>query len=500
MKCSGAFFVVDQQELLRDQPLAYWVHKRDIDHANFHSGPYTKIVRAVIYTRVSNDKSGHSRSTADQERECRAVCEQYGWTIGPVLTDSDIGASRWSSKDRPAYRQLADTLQPGDILVTWEASRAQRDLNAYVQLRDLCSQRGVQWCYSGRLYDLTSGDDRFTTGLDALLAEKEAEQIRERILRGNRSAALAGRPGGRTPYGYRPVRDLGSGRVITLEPNPERAPIVQEAARRVLAGEALNAVARDFTERDLPPPGKAWSGNTVKSILSSSSHAGLRTHQGRIVGDANWPAILSVADHHALVALFRTPGRRHTDRTGIHHLLSGIARCGQCGGPMKHFRRQGGGSGTYKCAEKSCIARLSEYVDDLVSGFVIAELELEDPTRYEGDDPEITGALKEAADLRARLDSFADQAADGSLSPASLARIEARLLPQIQAAEQKVANRPSALPSELIGDRAEEGWGRLDLLERRRIIRSYFTVIINRSTVGTRRFNPDDIVIERRRG
>ncbi|MGW8936028.1 recombinase family protein [Gordonia terrae] len=452
-------------------------------------------MRAVIYTRVSNDKSGHSRSTADQERECRAVCEQYGWTIGPVLTDSDIGASRWSSKDRPAYRQLADTLQPGDVLVTWEASRAQRDLNAYVQLRDLCSQRGVQWCYSGRLYDLTSGDDRFTTGLDALLAEKEAEQIRERILRGNRSAALAGRPGGRTPYGYRPVRDLGSGRVITLEPDPERAPIVQEAARRVLAGEALNAVARDFTERDLPPPGKAWSGNTVKSILSSSSHAGLRTHQGRIVGDANWPAILPVADHHALVALFRTPGRRHTDRTGIHHLLSGIARCGQCGGPMKHFRRQGGGSGTYKCAEKSCIARLSEYVDDLVTETILADLETKTPGDYAGDDPEAAAALREAGELRARLDAFTDQAADGALSPAALARIEARLLPQIQAAESRAARRPSALPAELIGSDARATWGRLALADRRRIIRGLVTVTINRSTVGTRRFNPADIDI-----
>lgn len=453
-------------------------------------------MRAVIYTRVSNDKSGQSRSTDDQERECRTVCEQYGWTIGPVLTDSDIGASRWSSKDRPAYRQLADTLQQGDILVTWEASRAQRDLNAYVQLRDLCSQRGVQWCYSGRLYDLSSGDDRFTTGLDALLAEKEAEQIRERILRGNRSAALAGRPGGRTPYGYRPVRDTSSGRIITLEPDPTRAPVVQEAARRVLSGEALNAVARDFAERDVPPPGKAWTGNTVKSILSSSSHAGLRTHQGAIVGDANWPAIISVADHRALVTLFSTPGRRHTDRTGIHHLLSGIARCGVCGGPMKHFRRQRGGSGTYKCAEGSCIARLSDYVDHLVTETILATLERTSPADYAGDDPAAAAALAEAADLRARLDAFTDQAADGSLSPAALARIEARLLPQIHDAERRGTRRPSALPDDLIGSEARAVWSTLDLADQRRIIRGLVTITINRSTVGTRRFNPDDIAID----
>ena len=453
-------------------------------------------MRAVIYTRVSNDQSGRSRSTADQERECRTICEQYGWTVADVLTDSDIGASRWSSKDRPAYRQLADTLQPGDVLVTWEASRAQRDLQAYVQLRDLCAQRGVQWCYSGRLYDLTTGDDRFTTGLDALLAEKEAEQIRERILRGKRSAALAGRPAGRTPYGYRPVRDIASGKTITWEPDPERAPIVQEAVRRALEGEPLNAICRDFNLRGLPSNGKQWQRVTLTSMLASPSYAGLRTHQGRIIGEASWPALITVDDHHTLVALLGDPTRRSSDRSDIRHLLTGIARCGACGGPMKHFHRQHGGAGTYKCAERSCIARRSQYVDDLVTETILSTLERQSPADYAADDPEAAAALREAAELRTRLNAFTDQAADGSLSPAALARIEARLLPQIRAAEQRAARRPTALPDDLLGDGARTTWERLDLTERRRIIRSLVTVTINRSTVGTRRFNPADIDID----
>jgi site-specific DNA recombinase len=77
------------------------------------------------------------------------------------------------------------------------------DLAAYVELRDLCTGRGVFWSYSGKLHDLSNGDDRFSTGLDALLAEKEAEQISERVLRGKRKAAAEGRPSGRPPYGYR---------------------------------------------------------------------------------------------------------------------------------------------------------------------------------------------------------------------------------------------------------------------------------------------------------
>src|ERR1700687_5300489 len=61
--------------------------------------------------------------------------------------------SRYSTKDRPEYKKLAKILKPGDVLVTWEASRAQRDLAAYVTLRDLCAERGVLLSYSGRTYD-----------------------------------------------------------------------------------------------------------------------------------------------------------------------------------------------------------------------------------------------------------------------------------------------------------------------------------------------------------
>src|SRR6516164_1177897 len=99
-------------------------------------------MRAIIYTRVSADQTGQGRSVASQEAECRAVCERNGWEVAEVLCDNDIGASRWSGKDRPEYKKLATILRQGDVLVTWEASRAQRDLDEYVELRKLCAERG----------------------------------------------------------------------------------------------------------------------------------------------------------------------------------------------------------------------------------------------------------------------------------------------------------------------------------------------------------------------
>ncbi|MDV6309948.1 recombinase family protein [Gordonia amicalis] len=454
-------------------------------------------MRAVIYTRVSNDQSGRSTSTADQERECRTICERNGWDVAHVLTDNDIGASRWSSKDRPAYRQLADTLQPGDVLVTWEASRAQRDLNAYVQLRDLCAERSVQWCYSGRLYDLATGDDRFTTGLDALLAEKEAEQIRERVLRGKRSAAIAGRPAGNWPYGYLPVRDPLTGRTTNWAPDPDRAPVVQEAVKRILAGDTLYAICKDFDDRGIRPrSGRTWVRAHLRTMLMSPSYAGLRTHQGEVIGPASWEPLISVDDHRALLAVLADPARRSVERVVAKHLLTGIARCGVCGAPVRYFGPKSVSTPRYQCQATSCVGRRADAVDDLVTETVLSTLEQQSPADYVADDPEAAAALREASELRARLDAFTDQAADGSLSPAALARIEARLLPQIRAAEQRATRRPTALPDDLVGANARATWEQLELADRRRIIRGLVSVTINRSTAAVRQFNPADIAID----
>lgn len=138
----------------------------------------------------------------DQESECRQTCASRGWTVRKVYSDNSIGASRHSLKDRPQWKKLKAELRAGDVLVVWEASRTNRDLEEFVELRNLCAELQVPLSYAGRVLDLSLGDDRFTGGLDALIAERESEQIRTRVLRGKRRAAAEGLPFGRPPWGY----------------------------------------------------------------------------------------------------------------------------------------------------------------------------------------------------------------------------------------------------------------------------------------------------------
>lgn len=445
-------------------------------------------MRAIIYTRVSHDQAA-GRSVAEQEAECRRHCEAQGWDIGEVLCDNDIGASRHSRKRRPAYQQLLQVLQPGDILVTWEASRAQRDLAAYVQLRDLCAQRGVRWCYSGKLYDLSSGDDRFTTGLDALLAEKEAEQTRERVLRAKRAAAAAGRPAGRPPYGYRQVRDTVTGRTLTWEPDPGKAPHIVTAVRRLLAGDQPAQVARDL----------GWSTQKLRAQVVSPSYAGLRVHQGEVLGKACWPPLITEDEHRRIVGYFS--GRvlwAHRAGGGARHLLPGIAACGVCGGRMRHFNPPSNrGAARLACEARSCVVRRMDLVDLLVTETLLARLQAIDPADLAVPDPAdaASAAAAEVAQLQERLDAFIEQAADGALSAAALAKIEARLQPQIRDARRRAA--PVSAPwLSVSGPQARSLWEEADLADRRELVRQCMRVTILPSSVGTRRFSPDDVRID----
>ena len=122
-----------------------------------------------------------------------------------ALTDNDRSATRYATKERPEYARLRTVLAPGDVLVVWEPSRAGRSLDHDAGPAAASAlERGVLLSYRGRLFDLNDGDDRFsTTGIDAVVGEKQAEDTRKQILRAESANLAAGRPHGKLLYGYR---------------------------------------------------------------------------------------------------------------------------------------------------------------------------------------------------------------------------------------------------------------------------------------------------------
>lgn len=446
-------------------------------------------MEAILYARVSSDPSGHGVSVSKQDAENREVCARMGWPIVASFCDNDASASRYATKGRPEYEQMRNSLGPGRVLVARESSRFYRDLAVYVSLRDLCAERGAKWCYGGRVFDLTRGDDRFATGLDALLAEREADLIRERILKGQIANLKAGRQHGRVPYGYRLVLNNETG-LNDRELDQEQAPILQEAARRVLAGESLRSIETELIERGV------WKARgQLRKRLLNPTYAGFRTSRGEIVREGKWPPIFTPGQFQALSALLRSDQHAVSHRgTKPKHLLTGIAVCGVCG--EKVIRGKNGATASAKrrfepyeiyCCPKRHVGRLIERVDVFVEEFLIFELSQPDVLKrmsapQEPEEPE-EEVGPSAAELEKRLEGFAIEAAAGRISPEMLGRIEAQLKAQILEAETRESARKRVLPAvlrELAGPDARDKWEALEVPDKREALRNFAVVTIDR--------------------
>lgn len=454
-------------------------------------------MRAAVYTRVSSDPKALGRSVAEQEAECLAVCDREGWQVVKVFCDNDRSASRYAKKARPAYEQLREFVAAGEceVLITWECSRAQRDLEDYVRLRELCRKAGVLWSYSGRLYDLSRTDDRFTTGLDALLAERESDVTRDRILRTVRANAVKGRPHGPLPFGYVREYDPSTGALVRQVINEEQAALVRETARRVLAGEACHSIAMDYNRRGTSPPrGGEWQATQVKRLVTNPRNVALRVHQGKVVGPADWEPILDESTYRQCLTRLTDPSRKTTSEHAVKYLLSGIASCGVCGGRVK-VQPQRNFYMTYMC-KKFCVTRKMQWVDDLIVGLVIARLSQPDASvLFAAPDDDVTATLDAIGERRSRLEQFYEAAARGELSAAGLGRIEASLLTEIEVLESRIRRYdvPTVL-YELLESPAER-WATLTLEQKREVLRTLLEVRILPGHSGSKRFDPETIEV-----
>lgn len=472
------------------------------------SGVDKSPLRALIYNRVSVDRTGAGVSVASQEAENRAWCAREGWEVAGVVTDNDRSATRYARREREGYaavqRALAgETHGRIDILVCWESSRANRSLDGYTELRLLCARYDVRYAYRGRVLDLTDGDDRFTAGLDALLDEREAEKARDRTLRSHRASVAAGKPRSFAPYGYTRTYDPHSRRLAAQVPDPETAPVVQGIVARLLAGEGLYRIAADLNaagvlsprahaahRRGVPEQEARWTSSVIRNLLAKPSLMGVRTHRGQPQGDAAWEPIVSPADWRQVQQILADPSRRAVESRDPAHLLSGIATCGVCGGWMRPLTNRG--RATYVCggrlptAGKGHVARARDPLDAAVVAVVCDRLAYPDVLSLlaPGRDGDVAAAAaREVADLTARLAAFEESAIAGGISAAAFGRIEARLTAELEDARRRSVPRsvPEVL-ARVAGPDAVDRWHGLTLVEQRQIVRALLAITVHRST------------------
>ena len=173
-------------------------------------------------------------------------------------------------------------------------------------------------------------------------------------------------------------------RVILREDlHPVNAPALRDAAERVLRGETVGSVIRDWTARGIKPViAQEWSPSSLVGTLVSPRIAGLREWQGHKYPTTGWPAIIDVDTHEQLVKLFSDPARRKHVVGCKLHLLSGLAPCPKCGHGLKYRKFPGhrNRADSYACVRGPggrCggVAIKAELLEEYVTGAVLDALE-----------------------------------------------------------------------------------------------------------------------------
>jgi hypothetical protein len=210
-----------------------------------------------------------------------------------------------------------------------------------------------------------------------------------------------------------------------------------------------------------------------------------REHGGEVY-EGDWPALVDAETFFAAQRILADPARTVTRRPGRQkHLLSYLIRCDVCGEPLSAAQRHRAVP-SYFCAKGYHVSARTPFVDEIVEAFV--KVRLADPALAQrlsaGDDEAVLTARGEAAALRHRLDEFRDAAAAGELTPRSLAHVEAKLLADIAAAEERArdASVPAVLRG-LAGPGGTDRYAALSITGKRQVIGELLDVRLARASV-----------------
>ncbi|KLO30564.1 hypothetical protein ABW16_06580 [Mycolicibacter heraklionensis] len=462
-------------------------------------------MRCAIYTRISRDLTGEQVGADRQLKECRELADSGGHELVATYRDNDVSA--YSGRARPDFEKLLDAMAAGDfsVLIVWHIDRLYRSMKDLERIIDVAEGGGIQiqTVSSGDL-DLSTSAGRMIGRILGSVARQESEHHAERRKLANKEHALAGRwcSTGSRPFGYDKTG-------VPLEPE---ATMLRHAATDVLAGKSLHAVAREWNASGVTTVrGAQWTNLHVRRVLTNARLAALRVHRGEIIGQGAWEPIIDEGIWRGLWAFLRDPERRNAVAFERRHMLSGIARCGLCKGPLYVARPHGRDRpAAYVCRRPGAhVGRNQAALDGYVERVVLGYLErhgLGADLRRGQDGVDFDGLRAEREAKATTKDQLATLLRTGVLDMAAVERESAVLTAEIDAIDRRLADAvasPPALallageddPAALDTDKLVERWLAASPDLRGKIVNSLFEVVVNPVRKGVRNFDPDFVEI-----
>ncbi len=322
-------------------------------------------MRAVVYARYSSENQREA-SIEDQVEVCRRYAAAQGWTIVDCYDDAAISGS--SAALRPGLQKLLRDAERRhfDVLICEAIDRLGRKLADVATMYDRLSFLGIK-VHATSVGPVT----QMHIGIMGTMAQMMLSDLRDKTKRGQLGRARAGRIPGGLAYGYQVVpqakdaKDGGERRIV-----PAEAAIVVRIFRDYAAGRSARQIAHRLNEEGVSGPGgRPWGDTTIRGqsdrgtgLLNNTLYIGRLSwnrcsyvkdpstgrrvarvnsrHQWeevqvpdlRIVEQDLWDAVkarqASVQFEIGRDASGHALNRSHRRK----FLLSGLVRCGCCGG------------------------------------------------------------------------------------------------------------------------------------------------------------------------
>ena len=456
---------------------------------------------AAVYVRISSDPRQRRLGVDRQLEDCRDICEREGWQIVGPYEDNDKTAAD-PNKPRPAYDAMMADIRAGkiDVVVVSISDRLHREPSELENFMKAARATGMIRVRTDRRhneYNLSDSRDRKDLRDEVNDAKYETDRISDRTKKAMLARARKGLPtGGGRAFGYEKDK---------LAINKPEAVLIREAAERILEGISLRAVTKDWNDRGIrSTKGNVFYDTQVKSILTSPRVAGLREHQGEIVGKAMWKPILDEAKWQQVCTILQDPARRQP-RASQSYPLRGIAKCALCGqflhaNPRSEGRR-------YRCRKEGNIGcggvsinadQFERFVFDLILPMADSP-DLRDVLRGEeegGAEKARQLVLANAEDDKV-LSELSDMLGDGEIDRKNYQKQSLRLRERIEGRDTELASLRGRTALSRLGGDVQSGWQDMSADDKRSILLSIVDRIeVGKATnPGSHNFDPDRLKV-----
>ncbi|MEV6803177.1 recombinase family protein [Streptomyces sp. NPDC051132] len=463
--------------------------------------------RAVIYCRISQDRTGAGLGVDRQREDCEALAARNGWEVVEVYVDNDVSA--FSGKLRKDYRRMLADLDEGvaTVVIAWHTDRLHRSPLELEEYINLCERRGVttQTVQAGEL-DLSTPSGRMTARIHGAVARQESEHKGERVARARQQKAMSGEwAGGIRPYGWglptgemRKKIDRKTGEEVEvpvldmMKAVPEEAEALRHWTDTVLAGGTIRGLVKWCADKGiLTTRGNPITHTDMRDMLMRPRNAGIAVYRGEEVGRGQWEQIVEETKFRAVVAILKDPARRTTPGAQPKWLGSLLYRCGRGECDQFVFVTQSGGRRfpSYRCQTGHGGGRRAEVVDQYVEDVIVERLSRPDahdlllPT---SDQVDVAALQAESEQIRRRMTDLASLFGAGQITMVQFTEGTDTARAQLEGVTKQLAK--AAMQDPLVGlvgmPDVRKAWKGLELEQQRNVLRALVEVTLKTPRPG----------------